>query len=155
MADKLCRLGVNHRGEVRPDALAQAAGFADIEQVAALIAHQVNPGRQWQRRDDFGRNMPLDAATGRAAAVQIEQAVEAANSHVFRYFQKNAQNFSRHARIAQTAMPSGGRQPEMVCQQIQASTLERWNKASRHAQRTQDRIAQSDSKDSTEFEVQK
>src|SRR5262249_50936446 len=99
--------------------------------------------------------MTLDAATGRAATMQIQQAVEPANPHVFRYFQKDAQDFSRHARIAETAMPPGGRQPEMLGQQIEASSLERWNKASRHSQRAQERIAQSDSKNSTEFEVQK
>src|SRR5215469_15648491 len=128
MADELCRLGVDRRGEIRPHPLAQAARFADIEQGAARIAHQIYPGRQGQRRDLFGRNVPLDATTGNAAAVQIEQAVEPANSQVFRYFQKDAQNFSRHACIAETAMPSGGRQPEMLRQQIEASSLERWNK---------------------------
>ena len=109
-----------------------------------------------RKRSDFlGRHVTLDSPAGDSAMMVVEQAIEPRDSHLLRHLEKNRENLGGHPRIAQPAMPSLLRESEMSREQIEPAALERRHEPSRHPQRAQDRIAESDSKNSAKFKIEK
>ena len=106
-----------------------------------------------KRRDFLGRHVTLDSAAGDSAMMVVEQAIEPRDSHLLGHLEKNRENLRRHPRVAEAAMPSLLRESEMLRQQVEAAALERRHEPSRHPQRAQDGIGESDAEDAAVFEI--
>ena len=81
---QLRRPRLHGRREVRAHPLPEPPRLPDIEQVAALVAHQVDAGRMRQRRDLLGRHVTLDSPARKSAMMVVEQAIEPRDSHPLR-----------------------------------------------------------------------
>ena len=108
-----------------------------------------------QRRDFLGRHVTLDSFAGDSAMMVVEQAIEPRDAHPLRHLEKNRENLRGHPRVAEAAMPSFEREPEMRREQVEPAALERRHEAARHPQRAQDGIGESDAEDAPIFEVEK
>jgi len=140
--------------EIGTDTILEASRLADIEQIATMISHQVDAWRSRQCGYDFGRDMAFNSSASRASRMMIEQAVEPLETHLHGDFEENRKNFRCHARIAESAMASFGRQPEMLSEQVEPAPFQRRHQLSRHLHSTQNRIGQADAEQPAELEIQ-
>ena len=108
-----------------------------------------------KRRNFFRRYVTLDSFARDSAMMVVEQAIEPRDSHPLRHLEKYRQDLRGHPRIAESAMPSLLREPEMSRQQIEPAALERRHEPSRHPERAQNRVAEPDSKNSAKFKIEK
>ena len=85
----------------------------------------------------------------------VEQAIQPRDAHALRHFEKNREQLRRHPRVAEPAMASFERKPEMLREQVEPAALERRHEPARHLERAQHRVGQPDAKDAAVFEVEK
>src|SRR5260370_37184404 len=106
-------------------------------------------------RDFLRRDVPLDTSARNSAMMVVEQAIEPRDTHPLRHLEKNRENFGRHPRVAESAMPSLLRESEMAREQVEPAALERRHEPSCHPERAQHWVAEPDSKNAPVFEVEK
>src|SRR4029077_2283782 len=77
------------RVEIRADAIFQMARLADVKQIAAFVAHQIDAGSTRQSGDLLGRDVAFDTPPRGAALMVIDEAIEPRQPDLRRHLEED------------------------------------------------------------------